>query len=150
MLLIKHIDMKSKKNIIIVLAIVIIAGLLLYYQQEVRAYLFKDEETAPEAGELNEALLRELSTVVTYAVPGGEDVVRFSVFVDDEDSIADVEAVDTQDPSHNANLNKFSKELIKVIKGKKLSELGPVDKVGTSSLTTAAFNEALPQLKAQL
>jgi hypothetical protein len=37
-----------------------------------------------------------------------------------------------------------------VLVGKKLSDLGAIDRVGGSSLTTNAFNTSIDKLKAQL
>ncbi len=44
----------------------------------------------------------------------------------------------------------FAENLPAAVKGKKLSELSSIDKVAGASLTTAAFNQSLAQLKAQM
>lgn len=110
---------------------------------------------APEApraqNEPNLPAAREISSIQSYTTPGGTDRLRFTLTVDASGVITDVKTTDMLDPNAaNANLEKFSGGLTIVIKGKKLSELTSVDKIGTSSLTTAAFNKALPELQKQL
>lgn len=138
--------MNTKRNIAIVIAAALIVGLV-YYRDSVAAYLaskglFFSSENAVLSS-------RELSTTVTYTVPNGADTVTFSLFVDRDGLITDVKSLDAADPA-NANLLKFNSGLLTVIKGKKLSDISAVDKIGTSSLTTDAFNSALAKLKAQL
>jgi hypothetical protein len=99
----------------------------------------------PPAGQKN------LTVQTHYSNPGGGDDVAFMLMVDGNGVIT--QAV-TEVLAHNdiskMRQNAFATELPKVIVGKKLSDLSSVDRVGGSSLTTKAFNEALPQLKAQL
>jgi hypothetical protein len=138
----------NKRNVIITIAVLIIAGIV-YFQQGFLKSLFRIENST--SGEINEALLREVSTLVAYNVPNGGHNTLFSVFIDQDGNVANVTSVDDGTSLENQiKLNNFSKDLVKIIRGKKLSELEDVDIVGTSSITTKAFNEALPKLKAQL
>jgi hypothetical protein len=100
---------------------------------------------APEAGE-KVAQIQE-----KYTTPAGEETVTFAVFVDAKGVITDAEtAIEAKAPTSVMRQKSFAAELPTVIKGKKLSELENVDRVGGSSLTTAAFNKALSSLKTQL
>ncbi len=45
---------------------------------------------------------------------------------------------------------EFNDQVNVILKGKKLSELTKIDKVGKSTLTTDAFNSVIDELKAQL
>lgn len=94
---------------------------------------------------------REVSAVETYATPKGTDKVRFTITLDSSGAIEAVKTTDTlKGDVATDKLQVFSKELLLVIRGKKLSELTEVDRIGKSSLTTTAFNAALPDLKKQL
>jgi len=94
---------------------------------------------------------KKLSTKVSYKNPAGEDEVGFNVTVNSEgvvvDATADVLAIHAISQTRQL---AFSQGLGAALKGKKLSELTSIDRVGGSSLTTDAFNASLPQLKAQL
>ncbi len=99
----------------------------------------------PPAGQKN------LSVQTHYSNPGGGDDVAFMLMVDANGVITQAT---TEVLAHN-DISKmrqaaFAAELPKVIVGKKLSDLSSIDRVGGSSLTTKAFNDVLPQLKAQL
>lgn len=139
--------MNAKRNIAVVIAAALIVGLAYYYRENLAGYL-ASKGMLPASG--SEAVARrEVSYTATFAVPDGSDIVTFSLFLDKEGVITDAKSVNKEDPL-DANVLKFNAGLLTVIKGKKLSELGPVDKIGTSSLTTEAFNAALAKLKAQL
>lgn len=128
------------RNIALILVAIALIGGLAYYRENLVGYFDRRDSAA---------VTRELKETVTYDAPNGKDVVTFSVFVDGNGVITDAKAVNQADPA-NAQLFKFAEGLRTVIVGKKFAELGPVDKIGTSSLTTAAFNSALAKLKAQL
>jgi len=135
--------MFRKISTYIVIIALILAGFGVYYRAELAQYFFPEGERS---------YAQKVTTTVSYEVPDGTDVEEFIVFLDAEGRIVDFSARDTEDPQSHAQtqLNAFSNELIKEIRGKKLSELEAVDKVGSSSLTTAAFNNALPNFKSQL
>lgn len=87
----------------------------------------------------------------TYVTPGGEEKVEFAVFVDEDGMITDAEAVVlAKNPTSVMRQKSFATEMPKALKGKKLSELENVDRIGGSSLTTGAFNKALADLQAQI
>lgn len=138
---------KGKK---LVLAIALLAGIFTYYR--FAAITFEpyknEEEVLPSTS--RESIAKEVSALSRYMTPKEvEDVVKFIVSVDARGSIVEVRA----EVLENANVKKtqeFARELSVIIKGKKLSELTAIDKVGTSSLTTEAFNEILDDLKSQL
>jgi len=94
---------------------------------------------------------KKLSAKTSYKNPGGSDEVGFNVIVDGSGTITgasvDILAVNGIAKKRQES---FSEGFPTILAGKKLSELGNIDKVGGSSLTTAAFNNALPWLKSQL
>lgn len=94
---------------------------------------------------------REVSAVVAYDV--NEEVsheVRFTLSLDSDGAITSVSLVENPTGIASDKQKEFARELEVVINGKKLSELSAVDRIGTSSYTTNAFNSAIDKLKAQL
>lgn len=87
----------------------------------------------------------------SYSNPAGNDEVGFVLFVDENglitEAVTEVLAIHEISKARQA---AFGAGLGEVLKGKKLSELSAIDKVGGSSLTTNAFNKVLPELKSQL
>ena len=142
--------MKAKKSIIIVaMAVFVVAAV--YYRFFVKAVQTNTGvEQTPTTGS-NPAASREVSALATYKNPKGGDTVRFTLELDGQGAVVSVKTTNAlKNDEVTENLAKFSQGLLLVIKGKKLRELKAVDRVGTSSLTTAAFNSALDELKAQL
>ena len=140
----------NKRNIIIV-ALVVLVGFLVGYKYFPKTFQFYKNESSDLAGEIDLVMARQISADATYTVPGGEDKVKFVLSLNSQGRVVGVKTDDILNPDKvNPNLEKFSQELLVTIKGKKLSELSNIDKVGTSSLTTAAFNEALERLKSQI
>ena len=94
---------------------------------------------------------KKLSTKTSYKNPGGEDEVGFNVTVNSQgvvvDATTDVLAVNAISKTRQLS---FSQGMAAALKGKNLSELTAIDRVGGSSLTTGAFNASLTELKAQL
>lgn len=87
----------------------------------------------------------------TYTTPAGEEKVAFVVYVDANGVVTDAETtIGAKAPTSVMRQKSFAAELPTVLKGKKLSELTKIDRVGGSSLTTGAFNKALTDLKAQI
>lgn len=94
---------------------------------------------------------KELSAVVTYEVPGDkQDTLRFVVTLDSAGLIEQIQTLDAKTNEVPEKKKEFNSEVNVILKGQKLSELKAIDKVGKSTLTTAAFNEALGKLQAQL
>lgn len=86
-----------------------------------------------------------------YKNPGGSDDVTFTLTVDQNGAIVDaVVEVLAVNPISKVRQEAFAKDFPAALKGKRLSELTSIDRVGGSSLTTGAFNAALPELKGQL
>lgn len=94
---------------------------------------------------------KKLTTKTSYQNPAGADEVGFNVTVNAEGVVTDatVDILAEHAVSKTRQL-AFSDGFAAALKGKKLSELTAIDKVGGSSLTTGAFNAALPQLQTQL
>lgn len=93
---------------------------------------------------------RLASTTIQYMASTTEEAAHFILIVDNSGSITNARTVDPQTLKASPQQAAFTVELTKVIKGRKLSELGALDKVGKSSLTTEAFNEAIPILQAEV
>ena len=111
------------------------------------------ESVGTPAGMMAETpkVAKSVSTKAVYKTPAGEDEVGFTLSVDASGVIVDAKAdvLATHDISKKRQ-TAFAEELPAAVKGKKLSELASIDRVGGSSLTTKAFNDALTQLKSQL
>ncbi len=109
------------------------------------------QTTAPSAGTPTAQTAKKLAINTTYGSPAGPEAVGFTLTVDANGVViaADttVKAGDSESIKYQ---ERFQKELPGVIVGKKLSDLTSIDRVGRASLTTAAFNTSLSQLKAQL
>ena len=139
----------TKKNIALS-SILIVTALLIILFTTYR--IFKtDYPTTYENTPSEEAVgSRELSSIVSYDIPEGSHIIEFTITIDDDGIIQKVSGLDLTAPEKQSSIDKFSATLTTTIQGKKLSELEAVDKVGTSSLTTNAFNESLTNIKAQL
>lgn len=94
---------------------------------------------------------KKLSTKASYQSPAGEEEIGITVMVNSEGVIVDAnaEVLATHAISKTRQL-AFAEGFPEALKGKKLSELTSIDKVGGSSLTTGAFNVSLTELKGQL
>jgi len=92
-----------------------------------------------------------LKSQQTYSSPAGDEKVAFTIYVDASGVVTEaVTTVEAKAPISVTRQKSFASELPSVIKGKKLSELTKIDRVGGSSLTTGAFNKALTDLKTQI
>lgn len=137
---------------IVLIAVVIVLSVFVYYRYATKVFQAnKNEETAL----VKEAVLptgsREVSATATFDTPGDyAENLRFVVTVDSQGVIEGVKTVDAETNEVPEKKIEFNQGLSVVIKGKKLSELTAVDKIGKSSLTTTAFNSVIDQLKAQL
>ena len=143
--------MNTRKSIIAI-AIVAAVTVLVYYRYFPKTpQTAVNEKSTETTKELTLAISKEVNAFAVYDVPGGVDKVKFTLFLDRDGTILGVKSLDTVKPDEvNPNLEKFNTELGVVIKGKNLNEINKVDKIGTSSLTTAAFNKALSDLKSQI
>jgi len=133
--------LRNKRGLLGGMAIIVVVALIVFFSLDRDNDATNDTVIVPS---------RELSVVRTYSVPNGEDIERFTVFISDDGLIADIEVREESESVSSPKLVEFSKNLLKMIKGKKLADLEAVDRVGTSSLTTEAFNDALSELKSQI
>lgn len=140
--------LKTKKRLFVTIIIILAVALATYLFYSGAIPIYRSEQPARTGDDI--IFSREVSVVSTFEVPGGEDVVEFALFLDDEGSVADVRSVGVFDSSINVHLEEFSQGLLLVIKGKKLADLEEIDRVGTSTLTTDAFNDSLEELKSQI
>lgn len=142
--------MMNRRNLLIILAVILLAGVFYYrsaitnFFSSLRADVMKNEM------ESTDSTVRELTSTITFTVANVTEIVKFNVFVDTDGVITDVQSINVANPADSAHINAFNDALRVVIKGKKLADLTNIDKIGTSSYTTEAFNSALPELKAQL
>ncbi len=109
------------------------------------------QTSTPSTQTATNTTVKTISANTTYQSPGGTEQIGFHISVDANGLITDAKTdVLSQDTTGIMRQTAFANGLLSVIKGKKLSDLGPIDRVAGSSLTTSAFNAALAQLKAQL
>ena len=88
------------------------------------------------------------SAVITYdAYEGKMDTLRFVVTLDSTGAIEMIQTLDAATGEVPEKKKEFNQLVNVQLKGKKLSELKSIDKVGESSKTTAAFNQAIPELQ---
>lgn len=140
----------KKSTAVIAIVVVLSAAVYYWYATEILNIKLDNDDTAPSVvAVIPES--RKLTAVKKYmATADKEDTLRFVVTVDREGIITDILTLDPETNEIPEKKKEFNKGLAIVIKGKKMSELGPVDKVGTSTYTTDAFNAVIDTLKAQL
>lgn len=110
-----------------------------------------DEAMANEEAAMKEEAGKEVTTVATYRSPAGDEQVGFTLTVDDQGVITNALAkVMAKAQISVMRQESFAKDFPAAVVGKKLSELEKIDRVGGSSLTTGAFNQALSELKSQI
>jgi hypothetical protein len=104
----------------------------------------KTDLVAPQNGKV-------LTATTSYKNPSGMDEVGFKVVVDSNGTITDGE-VQVLAENRNSKMfqENFSKGFPTAVRGKKISDLESIDRVGGASLTTKAFNESLGKLKSEL
>lgn len=94
---------------------------------------------------------KTIASQTSYRTPGGTEEVSFLLMVDDGGEITAAQAnVMAKNPTSVMRQTSFADEFPQVLLGKNINELEKVDRIGGSSLTTGAFNQALAGLKAQL
>jgi uncharacterized protein YpmB len=145
-------SMKMRKSVLLI-ALVVLVSIFVYYRYAKEVFQAQEKDAAPLAVRQADDMtgLREVSALVTYDTPGDyPDSLRFVVVVDAEGTIQDISTLDAETGEIAEKKKEFNTEVNMILKGKKLSELSAIDKVGKSSLTTDALNEALPKLQAAL
>lgn len=105
-------------------------------------------QTSAPLNEEGSPSVKKSSVRTSYKNPGGTDEVAFSLVVDETGTIitASTEVL-AKNPTSIQRQEAFAEGLPQAIQGKKISDLTAIDKVGGSSLTTAAFNTSLAELK---
>ncbi|MFA9262037.1 MAG: hypothetical protein ACEQSB_01615 [Undibacterium sp.] len=141
--------MQKIPKALVLIALVLVLTVVVYYREAISIFRSMKSEMIPAPDTAVDK--REVSAVVSYVLEEGSTIheLRFTLKLDTDGAITDVVLVENTTNTISAKQAEFAEGLLKVIKGKKLSELGPVDKIGTSSYTTAAFNRALDQMKSQ-
>jgi hypothetical protein len=146
--------LKTKKGVVVVASIAVLSAAGYYWYAtnvlNIKLDNTNDNVVAPSVvAVIPES--RKLTAVKKYmATKDKEDSLRFVVTVDREGIITDVLTLDLATNEIPEKKKQFNEGLIVAIKGKKMSELGPVDKIGTSTYTTGAFNGVIDELKSQL
>jgi hypothetical protein len=134
-----------------VIGAVVLLGVFLIARQAVKILQGPKEESLVSTVTSVNTGSRELSVVSTFDVPNDkQETVRFTVVIDKNGVIESARESDAKTGEMDEHSQEFSTSLTQVLKGKKLSELTAIDKVGTSSLTTWAFNDAIDELRRQL
>lgn len=140
---------KIPKGIVVVVVVIVVTAFV--YLREVAKVL---QGWRPEAAPATEVAMqkpKEVSAVVSYEVPGEKiDTLRFVVTLDDVGAIEQIQTLDAETNEVPEKKKEFNDQVNVMLKGRKLSELTAIDRVGQSTLTTNAFNEALDTLKAAL
>lgn len=134
------------------IAVVLVVTAVVYYRYVVSVFPAAKLETSPMAAtEVVANKPKEISAVVSYEVPGDKiDHLRFVVTLDASGMIEQIQTLDDKTNEIPEKKKEFNDQVNVILKGKKLSELAAIDKVGQSTLTTDAFNSVLDKLKAQL
>lgn len=142
--------LKTKKSVLLIVGLIVAISIFAYYRYTKDLFQpFKQDEVVVKPDTYEST--RGVSAVVSYdPVEGKTDTLRFVVTVDQMGQIQNIQTLDAASGEVPEKKKEFNEQINVILKGKKLSELSAIDKVGTSSLTTKAFNEALPELQAAL
>lgn len=142
--------MNKKIVALIIVLLLVVGGLFAYYYEEITEFLLQGNAGEYYSEGIDPATLKARSETVTFEVPNGSHTVTFTVYLDEEGYIWGVKADDTeQDVEYQSRLHQFASQALPKVEGKLLSEIEDIDIVGTSSITTEGFNEALENIKAQ-
>ncbi len=152
--------MKGINKGIVAIAVVIVVTGFVFYQYTARVFHPTKDDAVPsvpvvkkENGNMSVPTgAKEVSVTTTYDVPAADLVhnVKFTVVLDAEGRVQDVRMTEMPDDKASDKQKEFAQGLTVMIKGKKLSEITKVDKVGKSTITTDAFNAVVGDLKAKL
>lgn len=134
-----------------VIAVVVLVSVFVYYRYTVKVLqVNKSEDVVPM---LNAPVVgaKKVSATVKYmATEDKEDELRFVLTLDKQGVITAVSTLDAKTNEVPEKKKPFNEQASVMIVGKKLSELSAIDNVAKSTLTTAAFNSVVDELKAQL
>ena len=136
-----------KKRILVLIGGVLLISAFVYYRSAKDIFWgTKNEELMPEKNKV--ATSRDISAETSYPVPGDSyDNLRFVVTIDANGLIQKIQTLDADTNEVPAKKVEFTNQINAILKGKKLSELTKIDKVGKSTLTTDAFNAVLAKLQ---
>lgn len=149
---------RTKKVSLFLIATTIVVTVFVYYRYSQNAFLSsKQDEVIVKPGMAGTPSapvtpeFRDVNAVVKYEVPNDKfDTLRFVVTVSKDGTIQKIQTFDAATGEAPEKKKEFTEQINVILKGKKLSDLEAIDKVGTSSLTTTAFNSALGDLKKAL
>lgn len=155
---------KINKGVVAIAVVIVVTGFVFYqYAAKVFQSTQKNNEGVPRAEKpavkeevKTEPMLpvgaKEVSALVSYDVPEADIVhnVKFSVVLNSEGKVLEVRMVEMPKAVASEKQAEFAAGLTTQIKGKQLSEITKVDKVGKSTITTDAFNSIVGDLKAKL
>lgn len=136
---------------LIVVGVIVVVTVAVYMREVAKVLQGWRPEAAPAMEVATMGKPKEVSAVVAYDV--NEEVsheARFTLGLDADGVITSVALVENPTGIASDKQKEFAGKLEVVIKGKKLSELSAVDRIGTSSYTTNAFNSVIDKLKAEL
>lgn len=152
-------NMQIKKSVVLVAVVLVVTAFVYYryasnlFQKGTPAPMPAKEENATAKGTPEEPLTpmpadwKVLTAETSFDVPNGVDYVKFSVTVDKDGLVQGVGMEGVKSTETNEHMYEWASGATMALKGKKLSEVKPLDRVGSSSLTTTAFNAVLPQLQ---
>lgn len=142
--------MRNTKKRNVVVAVLVLVGIFVYYRYAKEVFQPAQNQVITIPAE-TASHTREVSAEIAFDIPADySEQVRFVVALDESGRIQSIKTVDVATNEVSEKKKEFDALITTTLKGKKLSELGPIDKVGKSSLTTKAFNDSLEKLKAQL
>lgn len=131
----------------------IVAGILIvvkYFLQSSPAPT-TSSQTSGTSNNVVGAVVKKVNVTTPYYTPGGQSQVGFTLGIDQNGIIATIiTAILGRSNTEIAYQQRFATFAPTVLKGKKLSDLSAIDRVGGASLTTGAFNASLSKLKTQL
>lgn len=139
---------KIPKALVLIAFVLVVTGAI-YYREATKIFRSMKPEVAPAPETV--MAKREVSATVSYEVPGDKiDHLRFVVTIDAAGRIEQIQTLDAETNEVPEKKKDFNSQVNVILKGKKLSELTAIDKVGQSSLTTWAFNDAIKDLQKQI
>ncbi len=138
------------RSIVAIATVIVLSGAVFYVYAERLWHDFFRVAEAPSSTTLPIAPKKgEVSAEVTYEVPEASLThrVRFTLLLDEQGAITGVRMLELPKEETSEKQQEFADNLTVMIKGKKLTELSKVDRVGKSTLTTDAFNSVIDKLK---
>ena len=142
--------LKIHKGIVLI-AVAIVVTVFVYYRYAAKILQVNKGENESPVTEILPVGLKKVSAVVSYMVTEDkEDSLRFVLTLDKQGVITELATLDAKSGVVPEKKKDFNQQASVMIIGKKLSELSAIDNVAKSTLTTAAFNSAIDELKAQL